>query len=352
MKTSLNKNKKVFVGVSGGVDSSVSLALLKEQGYNVVGVFIRTWQPDFIECTWRAERRDAMRVCAKLDVPFLECDAVSAYKNEVAMYMIQEYQKGNTPNPDVMCNRKVKFGVFLEFAKKHDADFIATGHYATTSDQKLYASPDKSKDQSYFLWSLTKDDLTHTLFPIGHLHKNEVRKLAEKYDIPVANKKDSQGVCFLGLLDMKDFLKHFIQSYNGDVLDEKGEIIGFHDGALFLTFGQRHGFTITNQDFQSVPMYVVAKDVKLNTITVSSKKEKSIFEKNEYEISDTNWISEIPDSDFVYKVCVRYHGEFLKARIVIGDKTLVVFEEPVLISVGQSIVVYKNNMCLGGGVVV
>jgi len=234
---------KVFVGVSGGVDSSVSAALLKEatpknfeklfgrptpkgfSGYNVVGVFIRTWQPDFIECTWRDERRDAMRVCAHLDIPFLECDGEEAYKKGVADYMIEEYKKGNTPNPDVMCNREVKFGIFWDFAKKHGADYIATGHYARVDSnsfrevtgggvpfganatngvkelrEKLFElkqSPDKSKDQSYFLWTLTQDDLSHTLFPVGHLNKTDVRKLALKYKLPTAVKKDSQGVCFL-----------------------------------------------------------------------------------------------------------------------------------------------------------
>ena len=197
--------KTVFVGVSGGVDSSVSAALLKDQGYSVVGVFIRTWQPDFIECTWRDERRDAMRVCAHLDIPFLECDAEDAYKNGVADYMIEEYKKGNTPNPDVMCNREVKFGVFWKFAKDHGADYIATGHYAVNNNG-LRKSPDASKDQSYFLWTLTQDDLIHVLFPVGHLDKKDVRKLAEKYKLPTATKKDSQGVCFLGPLDMKEFL--------------------------------------------------------------------------------------------------------------------------------------------------
>jgi tRNA-specific 2-thiouridylase len=205
-----NITKTVFVGVSGGVDSSVSAALLKDAGYTVVGVFIRTWTPDFIECTWREERRDAMRVCAHLGIPFLECDAEEAYKKGVADYMIEEYKKGNTPNPDVMCNREVKFGVFWEFAKAHEADFIATGHYALNQYQ-LERSKDTAKDQTYFLWTLTQDDLEHTLFPIGHLEKKEVRKLAEKYKLPTATKKDSQGVCFLGPLDMKDFLKHYIE---------------------------------------------------------------------------------------------------------------------------------------------
>lgn len=374
MKT---KNRKtVFVGVSGGVDSSVAVALLKDQGYKVVGVFIRTWSPDFIECTWRDERRDAMRVCAYLNVPFVECDAEDAYKKGVADYMIEEYKKGRTPNPDVMCNREVKFGVFWNFAKKHGADFIATGHYtrveensfreATSTEVQTLAkqrgctsvallrSPDISKDQSYFLWTLTQDDLSHTLFPVGHLEKTEVRKLAKKFKIPVATKKDSQGVCFLGPLDMKDFLSHYIEKKKGNVLNEEGRIIGSHDGALFFTFGERHGFTITEKSGEDKPYYVVRKNLEDNTITVA---EKSSFEKessNIIKINNTNWISEIPEKDKRYTAQVRYHGENIDCKINITDKKEAefIFNKNILVDSGQSIVIYDKDNCLGGGVVI
>lgn len=370
-------NKTVFVGVSGGVDSSVSAALLKEQGYNIVGVFILTWQPDFIECTWRDERRDAMRVCAHLDIPFLECDAEEAYKKGVADYMIEEYKKGNTPNPDVMCNREVKFGVFWDFAKKHGADYIATGHYAVRSEiknsslkatgvgarrakrgrdkeleEKLFLmkqSPDKSKDQSYFLWTLTQADLEHTLFPVGNLNKTKVRKLAEKYKLPTATKKDSQGVCFLGPLDMKDFLAHYIKPQKGDVLNEKGEVIGTHEGALFFTVGERHGFTITKQKTNSNPLYVIGKDLKNNTITVSETITKNSYNKKSFEIKNINWISEIPKENKHYTAQIRYHGEQLPCKI---KSNSIVFDKPTLISPGQSIVVYDRDVCIGGGIVV
>ena len=370
-------NKTVFVGVSGGVDSSVSAALLKDQGYNVVGVFIRTWQPDFIECTWRDERRDAMRVCAHLNIPFLECDGEEAYKKGVADYMIEEYKKGNTPNPDVMCNREVKFGVFWNFAKAHGADYIATGHYAVACESKnsslkatgvgarrakrgrdkdleeklflLKQSPDKSKDQSYFLWTLTKGDLEHTLFPVGHLDKKQVRKLAEKYKLPTATKKDSQGVCFLGPLDMKEFLGHYIKPKKGNVLNEKGEIIGHHDGALFFTVGERHGFTITKQKENSNPLYVVAKDLKNNTITVSETVSKNSYNKKTFEIKNINWISVTPKLNKKYTAQIRYHGEQLTCTI---KDNAVSFEKPILVSPGQSIVVYDKDVCIGGGVVI
>jgi len=382
-KKELNKGKTVFVGVSGGVDSSVSAALLIEQGYNVVGVFIRTWQPDFIECTWRDERRDAMRVCAHLGIPFIECDAEEAYKNGVAQYMIEEYKKGNTPNPDVMCNRKVKFGVFWNFAKEHGADFIATGHYAVNNYQllinnyELKKSPDLSKDQSYFLWTLTQDDLAHTLFPIGHFHKTQVRKLAEKYKLPTATKKDSQGVCFLGPLDMKDFLSHYIEPKTGDVIDEKGVVIGRHDGAVFFTLGERHGFTITKHSTDNIALYVVEKDINKNTITVSRNKNFTVKDTDNsllgissarasravqvlsqqnscFALKNTNWILGIPDTSKKYTAQVRYHGELLLCTIVVESDSVsrIIFDSQVFVSPGQSIVVYDKDLCIGGGVVV
>ena len=346
--------KTVFVGVSGGVDSSVSLALLKDQGYNVVGVFIRTWTPDFIECTWKSERRDAMRVCAHLSVPFLECDGEEAYKKGVADYMIEEYKNGRTPNPDVMCNREVKFGVFWNFAKKHDADFIATGHYACNEKNNLLKGPDSSKDQSYFLWTLTQSDLSHVLFPIGHLYKKDLRKIAKKYNLPTAIKKDSQGVCFLGPLDMKDFLRHYIDLKKGDVLNEDGKVIGTHDGAVFFTIGERHGFNILNKTEKDKPLYVVQKDINKNTITVSiSPKYSSSFD-HQINISNTNWIYEIPKKDKKYQSQIRYHGELLDCIVeVLGDKgASIIFDKDILVDSGQSIVIYDGDICLGGGIVI
>lgn len=347
-------NQKVFVGLSGGVDSSVSVTLLKQQGYNVVGVFIRTWQPDFIECSFREDRLDAMRVAAYLDIPFLECDAEAIYKEKVAEYMIEEYKAGRTPNPDVMCNREIKFGVFWDFAKKHGADFVATGHYAQTKDGKLLKANDPSKDQAYFLYRLTQNDLEHILFPIGHLHKTEVRKLAEKFGLPNAVKKDSQGVCMLGDLDLKQFLEHYIRSERGDVLNEDGEVVGYHDGVLFLTLGERHGFTITKKTPNDERYYIVAKDIDKNTITVSNKKELEIEnDKKETKIIRCNWIGDVPLVSKQYSSQIRYHGEFLPCKIksIEGDSASVVFEKPILVAPGQSIVLYDDDICLGGGIV-
>jgi tRNA-specific 2-thiouridylase len=382
-----NNIKTVFVGVSGGVDSSVAAALLKDQGYNVIGVFIRTWSPDFIKCTWKEERRDAMRVCAHLGIPFLECGAEEAYKKGVADYMIEEYKKGNTPNPDVMCNREVKFGIFWKFAKEHGADFIATGHYARVLRSKssfqssltpflgvpkngtpppvayqglfeLHTGIDSTKDQSYFLWTLTQDDLAHTLFPIGHLEKTEVRKIAKKYKLSTAVKKDSQGVCFLGPLDMKDFLKHYIETKKGDVFDDKGKVIGSHDGAIFFTIGERHGFNIFKNEGDSKPLYVTSKDIEKNTITVSPRLDLGEKPNSDLELykkvvcSNVNWISGIPEKDEKYTAQIRYHGEFLDCKVVsIGLTCEITFDKNVLIDKGQSIVVYDNDVCLGGCIV-
>ncbi len=356
----MKKGKTVFVGISGGVDSAVSAILLKEQRYNVVGVFIRTWTPDFIECTWKDERRDAMRVCSYLDIPFLECDAEEAYKKGVADYMIEEYKKGNTPNPDVMCNREVKFGVFWDFAKKNGADYIATGHYAQNNyelkirNYELGKGEDPSKDQSYFLWTLKQEDLAHTLFPIGHLKKSKVREIAKKYKIPNATKKDSQGVCFLGPLDMKDFLKNYIKSERGDVLNIEGEVIGHHEGSVFFTLGERHGFTIIKNSKNNKPFYIISKDIKKNTITVSSELSLNKEESNTtIKCNNINWINKIPQKGKKYKAQVRYHGEFLNCTVdcAVDKEVKIIFDRDILVSKGQSIVIYDKSVCLGGGVI-
>ncbi len=351
--------RKLYVGLSGGVDSSVSLALLQKEGYDVVGVFIKTWQPDFIECTWRDERRDAMRVCAQLDIPFITLDLEEEYKRGVADYMIAEYRKGRTPNPDVLCNREVKFGGFLRWALAHGADFVATGHYAMVKKNKsglfeLHQGKDESKDQAYFLWMLTQNELAHILFPVGAMQKSRVRKHAEHFALPTATKKDSQGVCFLGPLDMKDFLKHYIAEAKGDVRNENGEIIGTHNGVLFFTLGERHGFTITKKSPHEAPYYVVDKNLDANTITVTQKEpKKSLFAKKEYVLEQTNWITEYPQLKTKYKAQIRYRGEYLDCVIkkIVANTATITFSSPEVISPGQSVVIYYGSQCVGGGIV-
>jgi tRNA-specific 2-thiouridylase len=400
----VKKSRKiVFTGLSGGVDSAVSAALLKEAGYEVVGVFIKTWHPDFLECNEEEERHDAMRVAAHLDIPFLTFDFEDVYKKEVADYMIREYKAGRTPNPDVMCNKEVKFGAFLKKAISMGADYVATGHYAIatplldkegvgggnsndhhlafgTPPQKggekilLRQSPDSSKDQSYFLWTLKQEQLSKILFPVGHLKKTEVRKLAKKFNVPVAEKHDSQGICFLGDVDLKNFLKHYIKEKKGKVCNTEGEEIGHHDGVVFHTLGERHGFTITKKTPEDGAYYVVAKDVKKNILYVSQNRGfppdkggsrgvefKKPFPTSPYQgrleiqLQNTNWISKsFPVQAKSYTCQIRYHGEFLPCKVNCGSPTSaeVIFDKPVLVASGQSCVIYDKDVCIGGGIVV
>lgn len=360
MITDMNKKPTVFVGVSGGVDSSVAAFLLLQEGYNVVGAFIKTWQPDFIECTWREERRDAMRVCAHLGIPFITIDAEKEYKEKVGEYMIEEYKKGRTPNPDVMCNKEVKFGIFLKKAQELGADFVATGHYARRAEvngkAQLFQGVDEKKDQSYFLWTLSQDQLKNILFPIGHLPKSEVRKIAQKNGLFTATKKDSQGVCFLGEIDMKDFLQHYIPKQEGKVLDISGNEIGVHDGALFFTYGERHGFIITKKGTSDKAFYVVDKNLEKNTITVSPNiSDRNKFSNpREIRISNTVWNYPV-EFGKKYTASIRYNQIPVPCTITRGkdNQAVVIFEqEQDTFSPGQSLVVYDKNQCLGGGIIV
>lgn len=360
----MSKGIKVFVGLSGGVDSSVSAALLKKAGYDVTGVFIRVWYPEWLQCDWKEERRDAMRVAAKLDIPFLTFDLREEYKKNVADYMISEYKAGRTPNPDVMCNKSVKFGGFFKKAVEMGADFVATGHYAQTQHDtntrmqtndtnkatRLLKGVDQNKDQSYFLWTLTQEQLQKTLFPVGNLEKTEVRKLAKKFGLATAEKKDSQGICFLGKLDMKEFLSHYIKESRGKVLDLDGEEIGIHSGALFYTLGQRHGFTITEKGTNDAPLFIVAKDVEKNTITVSPKNPEGVAgETREVELEQINWNFEIPKEGKKYTAQIRYRQE--PQICTINGKRVIFEKNQGAVSPGQSLVLYDGEVCLGGGII-
>ncbi|MEX1087154.1 MAG: tRNA 2-thiouridine(34) synthase MnmA, partial [Candidatus Paceibacterota bacterium] len=292
----------IYVALSGGVDSAVSAALLKEQGYQVTGAFIKTWQPDFLECRAPVDREDARQVAAHLNIPFTTIDLEDEYKQGVADLMIEEYRSGRTPNPDVLCNQKVKFGAFLNEALARGADGIATGHYcrkgqrltdntSVVGEHTLLRGVDTNKDQSYFLWTLRQDQLSKTLFPVGEYTKPKVRELAKKFALPVATKKDSQGVCFLGKLNMKSFLSHYIDTQPGDVLNLRGEKIGHHDGALFYTLGQRHGFEVTKKTPTTGALYVVTKNTTSNTITVAEQDQRSAIDQTHVlTLMRVNWI--------------------------------------------------------------
>lgn len=348
-KNILQKKSRVLVGISGGVDSSVSALLLKLQGHKVEGVFAKVWQPDFVECTWRDEMKDAMRVCAQLDIPFHFLDLEKEYKQLVADSMISEYAAGRTPNPDVMCNTHIKFGFIYDYAMRHGFDVVATGHYAQVVDGSLARGADASKDQSYFLWNVAREKFANILFPIGHLEKSEVRKIASKHDLCTAKKKDSQGLCFMGPVDMKTFLKNLIETAPGDVVLANGKVVGSHDGAQLYTIGERHGFVIhpAHKDSQDAALFVIGKDVEKNTVTVSSVAPlaKSILLQSANMLTDT-----IPAE---VGVQFRYRQSPIQAKVTQSGNALVL--EPCqpaeFVAPGQSAVLYDGPVCIGGGIV-
>jgi tRNA-specific 2-thiouridylase len=348
----MTQKPTVFVGLSGGVDSSVAALRLLKQGYNVVGVFIKVWHPDFMVCNWEAERLDAMRVAATLDIPFLTCDAEAAYKERVADHFISEYLAGRTPNPDILCNQAVKFGCFFDFAMEREADFIATGHYVQNLEGELHRGVDASKDQSYFLWTLTKDRLAKSLFPVGKSPKSVIRQEAAEAGLDTATKRDSQGICFLGHVDIPTFLSHYTHLQPGNVLDESGKIIGAHEGALVYTLGQRHGFQIHNDDPNRGAHYVVSKDVENNTITVGVTPPAQ-GQSTEVRLSSITLRSPLKEGD-VLSAQFRYRQEPFSVTIIAVRDTeirLSVNEEVTMPAEGQSCVLYRSTHCLGGGVI-
>lgn len=347
------EKRRVFVGLSGGVDSSVAAKRLLERGYDVTGVFIKTWQPDFIPCTWEEERRDAMRVAAHLGIPFLTCDAEAAYRDEVAAYMIREYAAGRTPNPDVMCNKFVKFGAFLAFARAHGVNIVATGHYARMEKRGdtdvLLRGVDTEKDQSYFLWTLTKEQRASILFPIGDTKKSSIRTEAIAAGLPTATKADSQGICFLGEIDMKEFLSRHITTKPGAVLSVDGNAIGIHEGALLYTIGERHGFTVTDPAYKAVPQFVIAKDTAANTITVAPEITRTTGKR--IVLENVHWIGAPVSGESEAQFRYRQKPFRVQSTISHNTVTLTVLDAVDTPSVGQSCVFYDGDLCKGGGII-
>lgn len=348
--------KKVYVGMSGGVDSSLSAALLKEQGHSVTGVFMKNWTQDIAgwPCPWREDYRDAKRVALQLDIPFKIFDFQKEYKHKVVDYMVSEYKLGHTPNPDIMCNQEIKFKLFFETAREDGAEFIATGHYARVmqglSSQKVLAmGADRNKDQSYFLYRISQNALDHTLFPIGaYSSKDEVRKEAKKRGLSTASKPDSQGICFVGEVGIKEFLSEFAPQTKGNIVDENGRIIGEHDGAVFYTLGQRQGLNVGG----GLPYYVTKIDVKSNTVYASRDlNDKNLWTKK-LNLTNTHWFSE-PKENEGYHIRTRHRGELILGT-VFNEKngSSIRLEEPIRApSPGQSAVVYKDEVVLGGGII-
>ncbi len=344
--------KTIYVGMSGGVDSSVTAALLKEQGYKVVGVFMKNWTQDLpgAPCPWKQDYQDAKRVAVQLGIEFKVFDFQKQYRQKVVDYMIDEYQAGRTPNPDIMCNQEIKFKLFLETALADGADMIATGHYARTKGGELYTAANKEKDQTYFLYRVTQEALEKTLFPIGEFKsKAEVRQLAKKFGLATADKKDSQGICFVGKVGIREFLQQYVSAKPGNIVDKNGKIIGRHDGAIFYTIGQRHGLNIGG----GLPYYVIAKDMTKNEVYVTTNlDDEKLWFKN-LKLKQLHWISKPPKQHQTYQLCARYRAPHIACTLDIAPTTLhVALSQPIkAITPGQSAVIYDGDKVLGGGII-
>jgi tRNA-specific 2-thiouridylase len=404
--------KNVYVGMSGGVDSSLSAALLKEQGYNVTGVYMKNWTEDLpgMKCPWADDLADAKRVAVQLGIDFKVFDFEKEYKHKVVDYMIEEYKLGRTPNPDIMCNQEVKFKLFLEAALEDGADMIATGHYARVESEqmpridtkqtslRLDNSPDASlyspelanaqtssnnqevsgelsgqpgdvllstrgisrgslrmavdtnKDQTYFLYRVTGEALAKTLFPLGEFTKPQVREMAKARGLFTAAKKDSQGICFVGKVGIRDFLAQYVQQTPGDIIDKQtGKVLGTHDGAIFYTLGQRHGLEVGG----GLPYYVVGKSMDKNEVYVSTDLNDETLWKKSVVLSNAHWINQKP-IEGTYKIRVRHRSSLVDAALAYrdtGEVELLLKDDQRAVAAGQSVVIYDGDECLGGGIV-
>lgn len=341
--------KTVFVGMSGGVDSSLTAALLQEQGYRVVGVYMKNWSQDLpgMKCPWAEDLADAKRVAVGLGIDFKVFDFEAEYKQKVVDHMVNEYKAGRTPNPDIMCNQEVKFKLFFETAREQGADMIATGHYARTNDGRLFMAEDAGKDQTYFLYRVESRALRSTLFPLGGYTKPEVRKMAEQRGLFTAGKKESMGICFVGQVGIREFLSQYVTTESGDIVDEQtGKVLGRHDGAIFYTLGQRHGLDIGG----GLPYYVVSKDMSQNIVYVSQNiNDKNIW-RRQCRLENIHWIDQAPPENTELQVRVRHRAPLVPALLAGGELTL--SEPQRAITPGQSVVIYQGDECLGGGIVV
>jgi tRNA-specific 2-thiouridylase len=351
-----SQKKKVAVGLSGGVDSSVAALLMKNRGYEVTGVYLKCWDVKEDGCAADEDRAYALQTAIKLGIKFETLDFQKEYQKKVIDYFYSEYSKGRTPNPDIVCNKEIKFGMFFNWAMEKDFDFVATGHYARVMEAEgknyqLLKGEDSSKDQSYFLYLLGQEQLEKTSFPIGDLKKIQVRKLAKENKLPAAERPESMGICFIGEVDIKKFLEKKIKHCIGNVLDISGNIVGKHDGVAFFTIGQRHGFKLNN--YSASPMYVVDKNAERNELVVG--KEKDAYKKN-FEVSEIHWINKSPfntSKNFDCDVRIRHLGKLFEASVTRRSKALTVnLKNPAFgVAPGQSCVFYKDDVVLGGGVI-
>ena len=355
-----NINKTVVVGMSGGVDSSVAAYLLQKQGYKVQGLFMQNWQNEPGEvCTSEIDFKDASKVCDQLDIPLHKANFSDEYWDRVFEEFLSEHEKGRTPNPDILCNREIKFKSFLDYALKIGADHIATGHYAKIKHQGdhtlLMRAKDLNKDQTYFLHEVSGKEFAKCIFPLEGLNKNEVREIAKKNNFINHNKKDSVGICFVGERNLKDFLKRFIKFKNGNIKDSEGNIVGTHPGALLFTQGQRQGLNVGGvKDKPELPWYVYDKSIKLNEVYVCQGEFNNLLMSDGLLMEEMKWINKEMKLDKLdCEVQVRHRGKPVKCTAHFLEKGVeVLFSEKIrAIAPGQSAVLYKNNECLGGGII-
>lgn len=352
---------RVIVGMSGGVDSSVSALLLKQQGYQVEGLFMKNWDEDdgTEYCTAIADLNDAQLVCDKIGIKLHQANFAAEYWDRVFEYFLEEYKAGRTPNPDILCNKEIKFKAFLDYALTLGADFIATGHYVrkqqNDNDAWLLKGLDGNKDQSYFLYAVGGDKIAKTLFPVGDIEKPEVRKLAEQHDLVTANKKDSTGICFIGERKFADFLKQYIPAQPGDIVTEDGEVIGTHQGLMYHTIGQRQGLGIGGlKNYDESPWYVAEKKLSDNTLLVVQGKNHPLLFADSLICSKLDWINGQPDLPARCSAKVRYRqaDQSCEVSALSDEKLLVRFAKPQrAITPGQSVVFYDEDRCLGGGII-
>jgi len=352
------KDIRVVVGMSGGVDSSVAALLLKEQGYDVIGIFMKNWD-DTDEngvCTATEDYNDVIRVCNQIGIPYYAVNFEKEYWNKVFTYFLDEYKAGRTPNPDVMCNKEIKFKAFLEHAMKLGADYLATGHYAQVKEidgeVKLLRGKDENKDQTYFLNQLSQDQIKRVMFPIGHLDKPEVRELAKKAELATASKKDSTGICFIGERNFKEFLSQYLPAQPGNMETIDGEIKGKHDGLMYYTIGQRHGLGIGGS---GDPWFVVGKDLNRNVLYVGQGFDNDLLYSDEIIATNVSWVSDRKkEGSFTCTAKFRYRQPDNGVTVYLMDdnKVKVVFDEPIrAVTPGQAVVFYNGEECLGGGTI-
>ena len=356
----MEKAKKVVVGISGGVDSSVTALLLKNAGFDVQGIFMKNWtnSASNIECTTEADFKDAEEVCDQIGIPLHMANFSSDYWDKVFKRFLSDHHEGLTPNPDILCNKEIKFRAFLDYCMEIGADYIATGHYAKLSSKdgttKLLRGMDTKKDQSYFLHQVTGEDLSKTIFPLGELTKEEVRKIATDNNLITSTKKDSVGICFIGKNNYNNFISNFLGKKPGKICDEAGIVLGEHDGLMYFTLGQRQGIGlggVKGRDQDS--WYVAHKDLKTNELSVVQGAEHPLLYSDGCYVDDIHWINDFTEETFDCYVQIRYQSPAIKAKVTKAKKGYkIIFEKQVLaVTPGQSAVIYKDNECLGGSVI-